>query len=100
MDTNYQIAGKDQSSNVHGRHQTVLKKRKRIGDPNTDCENMQSGHRDGIPHRKIRLANNETLETTQDGKNRPIKPRRKLEHSEKRKPINTWEYWKPTPSNK
>ena len=44
----YQIAVKDQSSNVHGRHQTVFKKQKRFGNPNTDCENIQSGHRDGL----------------------------------------------------
>ena len=31
----YQIARKDQSSNLHGQRQTICKKRKRIGNPNT-----------------------------------------------------------------
>ena len=39
----YQIAGKDQSLNAHGRHQTGCKKRKRIRNPTTDYENIQSG---------------------------------------------------------
>ena len=34
-----------------------------------------------------------------DGKG-TMKSRKKLERSEKRKPTNTWEYWKLTPSNK
>ena len=36
-------------------------------------------------------ANNEKLETSHDGKNGTTKSRTKLERSEKRKPINTWE---------
>ena len=78
MDTTYQIAGKVQSSNVHRRHQTVCKKWKRIGNPNTDSENIQLGHRNGIWHGKMCHANNEKQEMTHDGRDRPTKPRKNL----------------------
>ena len=37
---------------------------------------------------------------THDGRNGTTKSRKKSERSEKRKPTNTWEYWKWTPTNK
>ena len=46
------ITGKDQPLNVHGRHQSVCKKWKKIGNSNKRCENIQSGYRDGILLRK------------------------------------------------
>ena len=48
-------------------------KLKRIGNPNTSSENIQSGYRDGIWHRKICHANNEKRKTTNDRRNRSIK---------------------------
>ena len=42
------------------------KKWKRIKNPNTGCENIQSEHRDGIQHRKMYHANNEKREMTND----------------------------------
>ena len=53
---------KDQSPDEHG-YQTVCKKLKRIGNSNKHCENIQSGHRDGIWHRKMRHARNEKRQT-------------------------------------
>ena len=38
----------DQLLDVQGRHQTFCLKRKRNGNPNTNCENIQSRYRDGI----------------------------------------------------
>ena len=48
----YKMSRKNQSPNVHGRHRTVCKKCKRIGNLNTASENIQSGYRYGIWHRK------------------------------------------------
>ena len=39
---------KNQPPNVHEQYETVCRKRKRTGDPNTRSENIQSGHWDGI----------------------------------------------------
>ena len=36
-----EITRKDQPIKVHGQHKTVCQKRKWIGNPNTDCENLQ-----------------------------------------------------------
>ena len=72
-----------------------LLKKKRIGNSNTRSENIQSGHRDEIWHRKMRHANNEKWEMKHDGMELPNQ-----EKKEKMKPTNTWEYWKQTPSNK
>ena len=69
------IARKYQPFNVHGRHQTVYQKRKRIGNPNIGSENIQSGHWDGIWHRKMRHASNEKRETTHYGQNGTTKSR-------------------------
>ena len=52
----------------------------------------------GIRHRKMRHANNEKQETTHDGR-MELPNQEKSERSEKKKPSNTWEYWKLTPSN-
>ena len=76
------------------------KNEKRIGNLNTDRENIQSGYRDGIWHRKICHANNEKRKTTSDERCKTMKSRKKSEHSEKRKITCTWEYWKRKPSNK
>ena len=43
------------------------KKRKRNGNSKTSNKNIQSGYRDGIWHGKIRHANNEKREMTNDG---------------------------------
>ena len=67
---------------------------------NTDRENIQSRYRNGVLHREMRRTSNEKWETTHDRRNRTTKSRKKLKHSEKRKPINTWGYWKLTLSNK
>ena len=67
IQTNY-IAGKDKSPNVHGRHQTVCQKWKRIGNSNTRRENLQSGQRNRIWHRKMRHASSEKRKTTHDGR--------------------------------
>ena len=47
------ITRKDQPLNVHGQHQTFSQKQKRIGNPNTNCENIQSRYRNVIWHRKM-----------------------------------------------
>ena len=47
---------KNQSTNVHGQYQNVCPQRKTFGDFNTDNENIQSGHKDGIWHRKNSLS--------------------------------------------
>ena len=49
------------------------KKWKRIGNPNTDSENIQSGCRDGIRHRIMYHAYNEKRKTTNDGGKRTTK---------------------------
>ena len=49
------------------------KKTKRNGNPNTDCENIQSRYRNGIWHRKMRYAFNEKWQTTHDGRSRTTK---------------------------
>ena len=49
-----------------------------IGNPNTDIENIQSGHRDGIWHWKMHYFNNEKQETTPDGQNRTTKSKKKI----------------------
>ena len=46
---------KNQSFNVHRRHQTVRQKRTRIGNPNLVCENIQTRSRNGIWHRKCAM---------------------------------------------
>ena len=43
------------------------KKGKRIGKPNTNCENIQSRYSNGIWYWKIRHASNEKWQTTLDG---------------------------------
>ena len=48
------------------RHKTLCKKRKRIGNPNTDSENIQSGHRERIWHRMLIM---KKRKTTHDGRN-------------------------------
>ena len=52
---------KNVSSHVHGRHQSVCQKRKRIGNPNTGSVNILSGHR-----LKMCYAHNENRKTTID----------------------------------
>ena len=49
---------------------------KRIGNPDTDCENIKSGYRDGVQHRKMCHTNNEKRETIHDGRNRTRKLRK------------------------
>ena len=49
------------------------KNEKRIGNPNTSCENIQSRYRDGIWHRKIFHASNEKWLTIHDGRSRTTK---------------------------
>ena len=49
---------------------------KRIGNSYTHSENIQSGYRDGIWHRKMRHANNEKQKTTHDRKKGTAKPRK------------------------
>ena len=75
---------KGQSPNVHGRHQTICQKWKRIRNPYIGNENIQSGHRDGIWHRKMSHANIEKRETTQDGRNWTTKSRKNLNSRRKR----------------
>ena len=74
------MARKDQSRSVHRRHQTVCRNEKRNGSIITGSETIQSGHMDGIWHRKMRHVNNEKQETTNDGSNRATKARMKSEH--------------------
>ena len=57
-------------------HQAVCKKCKRVEDSNTNIKNIQSGHRNGILHWKICLANNEKWIGTNKGRNRTIKSRK------------------------
>ena len=64
-----------QSLNVHGWHQTVWQKWKKIGNPNTESENTQLGHRDGIWHRKMCHAHNEKQEMIHNGRKKTTKPR-------------------------
>ena len=45
------------------------KKRKRIGNPNTGSENINSRYREEILYRKMCHVNNEKREATYDGKN-------------------------------
>ena len=52
-----------------------IKKRIRTGNSNTHSENIQSGHKDGIWHRKMYHAGNEKLQTTPDRRNRTAKSR-------------------------
>ena len=49
---------------------------KRIGNPNTGGDDIQSRHRDGIRHRKMSHANNEMREMTLDLRNRTTIPRK------------------------
>ena len=51
------------------------KNEKKIGKPYTSSENVQSGYRDGIWHRKIHHVDNEKQETRRDGRNRTSMPR-------------------------
>ena len=44
-----------------------------IGNPNTESDNILSGHRDGIWHRKMHHANNEKQKTTHGERNRTTK---------------------------
>ena len=74
-------------------------KQKRIGNSNTSSENMQSGRRDRIRHRKTRHANIEKRQMTPNRRNGTTKSKKK-ERSDKKKRPNTSEYWKQTPSNK
>ena len=60
----------------YGWYQIVCQKWKRIGNPITDSEVIQSGHRDRIWHRKMRYIDNEKSETAHDGRNKTIKPRK------------------------
>ena len=92
------LQGKNPQLHVHGRYQTVWQKRKRIGNLNTDCDNIQSRYRNGVWQRKMRHASNEKRERD----NGTAKSRKKSEGSEKRKSkilqnierdikgINTW----------
>ena len=66
----------DQSPKVHGRHQTLCKKRKRFENPNSGSENIKSRDRDGIWHRKMRHTDNEMRETIHDGWNGTTKLRK------------------------
>ena len=70
---------------------------KKIRDPNSDSENIQSKYRNGIWDRKMHHTSNEKRETTHDERNQTTKSRKKSELSEKRKSTNTWEYWELTP---
>ena len=52
---------------------SCLQKSKRIRVSNTNNKNIQSGHRDGILHRKICDSNNKKRSMTSKGKNRTAK---------------------------
>ena len=52
------------------------KNEKRIGNSDTHCQNIQLEHRDGIWHRKMRLASNENRKTTHYGRNGTTKSRK------------------------
>ena len=56
----------DKINYVHGRHQTVCQKLKRIGNPNIGNEDIQSRYRNGICHIFLCQANNEKRKTTKD----------------------------------
>ena len=71
-DTNLFRARKDQSPNVHRRHQIVCKIGKRTGNSNTDNEDIQSEYSNGIQYRKICHANNQKREMTTDGNEKTI----------------------------
>ena len=62
-------------------------------------DNMQSGYMDVIWHWKMCLANNERRKTTNEGRNRSIKPRQNQNARGKWEPTNNWEYSKRIPSN-
>ena len=51
------------------------KKRKRTENSNISSENIQSGHWDGIWHRKMYHASNEKRQTTPDRRNGTAKPK-------------------------
>ena len=53
------------------------------GNPNACWENIQTGHRDGIWHRKMCYANNEERQTIPDRRNGTTKSTKKLDRSEK-----------------
>ena len=52
------------------------KNEKRIGNPDTDSEDIHSGYRAGIWDRKMCHANNEKWKTTNDGRNGTTKSRK------------------------
>ena len=52
----------------------IIIRRRRIGNPNTNSENIQSRYRNGIWHwKKKGLASNEKWQTTHDGRSRTTK---------------------------
>ena len=53
-----------------------------------------------IRHRQMRPVSIEKRETIHDRRNRTTKARKNQNTRRKRKPTNTWEYWKLTPPNK
>ena len=53
----------------NGLYQTVCQKWKRIGNPKTGSENIQSGHRDRICYRKMHYANKEMQEMAHGRRN-------------------------------
>ena len=67
------IARKDQQLDVHGQHQTVCQKRRIIGNPNSDSENIQSKYRIWVWHRKMLHASYKKQQTTHDGRSRTTK---------------------------
>ena len=85
MDAKIVNSRKDQSPNVHERYQTVFQKRiKKIANPNTGSESMQSGHRNGIWHKKICNAINKNQGMIQDGRNGTIKSIKKNENAQRK----------------
>ena len=60
------IAENDQSLDVHGRHQTFCQKRKRFGNLDTKCGNIQSRYRIRFWCGKRHHAGNEMCQTTCD----------------------------------
>ena len=76
-----------------------VKKRKRIGNPKTDNEILESGHGNVIWHRNIRQASNKKRKTTRD-KGMEQTNQEKSDQLQKWKCTNIWEYWMLTPSNK
>ena len=64
----------------------------------TGTENRYIRMESGIE--KMCHAINEKRQTTPDGRNGSTKLKKNLEHTEKGKPTNIWEYWKLAPSNK